>query len=126
MLGDVIREPLWYAGILARRAARISTETVRPQIALSTTSVVPLPMPSLIVPPLLIAAWVFKRWSALKIILFSYSVSLPALLVYSGRGMTNYSVYHLCALAVDFCALIEWVNRRVASGTLGAASDSRV
>jgi len=124
VLGDIIREPSWYAGILARRFARISTETVKPQITLSTTAVLPVPFPSLVVLPLLMAACVLRRWSDVRIVLFSYSLSLPALLVYSGLGVTNYSVYHLCALALVLCAVIEWVHRRVASRNVVPVSAS--
>jgi hypothetical protein len=35
-----------------------------------------------------------------KILAFSFASSLPALMIYSGRGMTGYSIFQLCAIAL--------------------------
>lgn len=105
VLGDIRQDPIWYAGILGRRAMRLLTETTRPQITLSTGVMLPLPFSGLLVLPLALASALFRRWSDLKVLLFSCAGALPALLVFSGRGMTHYSVFHLCALAL----LVAWV-----------------
>jgi hypothetical protein len=105
VLGDIRQDPMWYAGVLGRRAWRVLTETTRPQVTLSTEVNLPLPFSGLLVAPFALAAGLFRRWTDLKILLFSCAGSLPALLVFSGRGMTHYSVFHLCALAL----LVSWV-----------------
>ena len=108
VVSDILHDPAWYAGILARRLLRLFTETTRPQITLSSTASLPLPFSALfVVPPLALAAGIRRRWTDLKILSFSFAVSLPALLVYSGRGMTDYSLFHLCALALVAGAMSE-------------------
>jgi hypothetical protein len=100
VLTDIRQDPSWFAGILARRIVRVFSETTRPQISFSTTRTLPLPFAAVLVLPLALAGVWARRWTDLKILAFSFATSLPALLVYSGRGMTYYSVYHLCALAL--------------------------
>jgi hypothetical protein len=51
------------------------------------------------VPLLLAAAWL-RRWADVKIVLFTCAISLTGVFVFSGRGVANYSVYHLSALAL--------------------------
>ena len=41
------------------------------------------------------------------------AISLPIVLVFSGRGMTHYSVYHLCGLALVAAALVEYARARL-------------
>jgi hypothetical protein len=58
---------------------------------------------------------------------FSSTASLPALLVFSGRGTVNYSVYHLCAVALVVSALVTLGRRQWAGSrsfvTAGARTD---
>lgn len=115
VLADVAEDPLWYAGILARRAWRILIETIPPQLTLSTTTIVPLWFPGVLVPPLAVLAYLLRRWAELRMLLFSAAVSLPSLLVFSGRGMTNYSVFHLCAIALLVSAATEGLRHAPAS-----------
>ena len=100
VLGDIGREPLWYAGILGRRLLRLLTETTTPHVTLSAGLGLPLPFPGLLVVPLVLAAAWLRRWTDVKIVLFTCAISLTGLLVFSGRGVPNYSVYHLAALAL--------------------------
>jgi hypothetical protein len=113
VLSDIRQDPAWFAGILGRRLARVFTETTRPQITLSTTLAASTPFPALLVLPLALAGAFLRRWTALKILAFSFVTSLPALLVYSGRGMTDYSVFHLCALALVADALVDYGKHRL-------------
>jgi hypothetical protein len=108
VLGDIAHDPIWFAGILSRRVLRLFTETTRPQLTLSTAAALPLPFSGLLVAPLALAAGYFRRWTDLKILMFSFAVSLPVLLVFSGRGMTDYSAFHLCALALTAAAVAEY------------------
>ena len=115
VLGDIRHDPMWYAGVLGRRARRLLTETTRPQVTLSPGVMLPLPFSGVLVVPFALALGLFRRWADLKILLFSCAGSVPALLVFSGRGMTHYSVYHLCALALLASWLVEAGRRRPAT-----------
>ena len=110
VLGDIRHNPAWYAGILGRRVVAMLTNTTRPQITLSPASRVPLPFSGLLVGPLALAFCAFRRWTDLKILAFSFALSLPVLLVHSGRGMTDYSVFHLCALALVAAAVADYAR----------------
>jgi hypothetical protein len=112
ILADIRSDPVWFAGILGRRVIRLLTETTRPQITLSTAWALPLPFAALLVLPLAVAAAVLRRWTDLRILAFSLAVSLPVLLVHSGHGMTAYSVFHLCALALLAAAGAEYAVSR--------------
>ena len=120
VVGDILSDPLWYAGILGRRVVRLLTETTRPQVTLSTRTMLPLAFSGVLVLPLVLVAAFFRRWNDLKILVFSCAVSLPGLLVFSGRGVTNYSVYHVCALALLVSALAGIARRQTIRGAVPA------
>lgn len=105
VLGDIARDPRWYAGILARRLVRILSEVSPLQITLSASVAVPIPLSGLLVLPLAAAACLLRRWTDVRILLFSSTASLTALLVFSGLGVTRYSMYHFCALALAVAAV---------------------
>jgi hypothetical protein len=102
VVGDITRDPLWYADILAKRTMRILAQT--PPIALnagggaplfSTTSAI-----GLVCVPLVALLALMRRWTLLKILLFTAPLSAPALIIYSARGMTNYSTFHYFGAAI--------------------------
>jgi hypothetical protein len=107
VLADIRHDPTWFLGILSRRIARVFTETTRPQLTLSTALALPLPFSAVLVLPLALAGIYLRRWIDLKILAFSFAPSLPAVLVYSGRGMAYYSVFHLCAIALVAGAVFD-------------------
>jgi hypothetical protein len=117
ILGDIAADPMWYLGILRRRTWRILTEQVPVQLTVPWGAL-PIPFSGVLVLPLAAVAIRFRRWSELKVLLFSGAVSLPALLVYSGGSVTHYSVFHLTAIALTASVLFEARHR----DPLGASS----
>lgn len=108
VLGDIQHDPFWFGGIVVHRMVRLLTETTRPQITLSSAFAWPLPFSAWLVLLLTLAAAALRRWTDLKVLAFSFAVSIPVVLVHSGHGMTNYSVFHLCALALAASAATEY------------------
>lgn len=57
-------------------------------------------MPGLLVIPVLAGAALARAWPLVLLTAFLLPLSLPALLVYSDRGMAFYSCYHLVPAVV--------------------------
>jgi hypothetical protein len=99
---DIREHPGWYAGILWKRIERIATKTTPVSVALQNwrwtsdgdddSGPLSIGLFGLLL--------VFRRWFWAKLLLFSLPLSLPAFLVYSGAGMTNYSCFHLVGIAI--------------------------
>ncbi|MCA9588841.1 MAG: hypothetical protein KC657_26175 [Myxococcales bacterium] len=117
VLGDIKNDPRWYADIIKQRIWRILTETTPVTIAygdldLQTKS----PLFGLLAVPLLgFLAWT-RRWFYARLLLFSAPLAAPALIIYSDRGMANYSCIHIFSAvimtAVFATGLREWAARR--------------
>lgn len=88
VLADIAADPIWYVGILARRAARALTVTV------------PFHGAGWLVLPALWYVARGRRRFELSLLLVSLPLSATPLLVYSGRGATYTSVFPLIALAI--------------------------
>ena len=104
---DVIRaDPLWYAGILLRRAGTILGQATP---AALTVGVAQLRLPGIgwLLVPMVVLLCVLRRSFEVKLILFTLPLSAVALLVYSGRGTTCYGIAHLVAVAVAFDLLVR-------------------
>lgn len=118
--GEVLRDdlvarigsdPLWYAGILCKRAWRILTET-SPLRLTATRGAVTLPMHGLLMLPVLgLLIWC-RAWTYLAVLVLSCATSLTAFAVYSGHGTCLYSIYHLVVAALVVACLIEWLLRK--------------
>jgi hypothetical protein len=103
VLGDITRDPAWYAEILAKRTRRILTAT--PPLAVALGGSVPALYAAtgamgLVCVPLMALLARMRRWTLLKILLFTTPLSAPALLIYSARGMTYYSTFHYFGAAI--------------------------
>jgi hypothetical protein len=111
VLHDITHDPLWYLGILGQRAWRILSRTT--PLRLTTRFVqVGLPIHGLVaVPVLLLLVW-DRRWAFVKLLCFTFPLSLTPLLVYSDRGTTYAAVYHLIAAALIIAGLVELVLHR--------------
>jgi hypothetical protein len=115
VLGDIASDPAWYGKILARRAWRILTETTPLRIAISRFHLT-LPGGGLFAITVIGILAAARSGMLLKIACFPVATSLPAFLIYSGRGMSFYSWYHIVAAAI-FVSLsadigIRWVIRQ--------------
>jgi len=115
ILRDVSHDPLWYAGVLARRLWRIVFETTPVRVAVGTQAWT-VPMHGLLLFPL--AAMLYAAGSRLLLgmVLFTLPTCLPALIVFSGMGMTYYGVYQALVAAVGLTLAIEnfgrWTRQR--------------
>jgi hypothetical protein len=116
VLGDIRRDPGWYLGILRRRVERILTETT--PIALTARSG-SIALSAWWIGPACVALLVFLvvrgRWSDVKLLLFATPLSAAALFVYSGRGMTSYSSFHVVGAAIVLSLVAERLARWIRS-----------
>lgn len=99
VLGEIRRDPGWYAGILLQRAVAVLRDATPVALSLGTVT---LALPGAgwwLLPVLAFALW-RRRWFHAMLIAFTLPLSAVALLVYSGQGMTFYGIAHLIAVAV--------------------------
>lgn len=117
VLSDVLGSPGWYANVLVRRIARVVVRSTPPTVAAGPVSLsLKLPWPAVLV--LIASAGVILarqcEWRLLALAAIALPTAAPAVLVFSGGGMTHYSIAHLmvigCAAAV---AIERFVYRRV-------------
>jgi len=104
VLRDMRNDPLWYAGIVGHRIWRILSDTTPVQIAIRPWRLT-LPMHGLVFLALLAVLIASRSWMLCKLLCFGLPLSLPALLIYSGGGMSYYSCYHVFCAAI-LCVLI--------------------
>jgi hypothetical protein len=99
ILGDIKKDPLWYLNILKQRALRTLTEVTPVGFATAEESfyVEGKLLGLLFVPVFFVLVWA-RRWTHLKLLVFSAPLSSVPLILYSAGGMTNYSTFHLFAL----------------------------
>ncbi len=115
VLDHVFSDPLWYLDILASRVRRLIVETTPLRLGLGR-AFLDFPMHGLVFALLLVVATRARSGVLVRLLLFPLATSLPALLIHSGAGMTNYSWYHLMAAAVALTIAVEvgvsWAGRR--------------
>jgi hypothetical protein len=106
ILGDIRHDPLWYLDILKKRALRVLSE-VPPLTAHVSREPVNMTSPlfGFLCVPLALFLALSGRWTQLKCLLFSLPLTAPALLIYSDKGMTNYSTYHYFGFAI-LCSMV--------------------
>ncbi len=108
VLRDIGNDPLWYATIVVKRAARILGESTPPSLAVGNGSSVSLPGRAvwgwLGVGVVLVLLW-RRDWAPLKTVAFCLPPAGTALLVYSAHGVALYSIAHLVALALGLAAI---------------------
>lgn len=124
IVSDIRGDPLWYVDILLKRIGRILTETTPVGLELGPVSF-HVPFSGLWLAPALLLLWWARAWFFVKLIFFGASLSLPALVIYSDRGMCYYSIYHVLAAAVLAALLLELALAGVARARAGPAVDLR-
>jgi hypothetical protein len=105
---DIAHDPLWYAGVIARRIVRVFRWTTPVRLAVGPWWI-DLPWSGLATLPLLLALACTRSWAMLKLACFPLGTSLPAVLVFSGtyRGQTYTGWFHVIAAAIVLSALID-------------------
>jgi len=119
VLHDIGHHPLWYAGILAKRAWRLLSETTPVRVAW-TSHWVTIPMHGLVLLPLAALLFAARSRFLLAFLLFTLSTCLPAMIVYSGLGISYFGIYHIVAAAILLTAIVEnvrwWIRSRLLDG----------
>jgi hypothetical protein len=113
VIGDVLGDPGWYLGILGRRLLAIMSQTTPIGVWIGPWWV-KAPFSGWLVVPTLIGVVVARRAFLAKLLLFSFPLSLSALLVFCGPGSTYYAIFHILTLCVWIQLLIEAVKSRAA------------
>ncbi len=104
---SVVRaDPLWYSSILLQRVAAILGQATPAAISVGVAHL-RLPGVGWLLIPVLLFLCLQRRTFEWKLTVFTLPLSLVALLVFSGRGMTGYGIAHLVALAVAFDLLVR-------------------
>lgn len=112
VLHDIVGDPFWYAGILAKRAWRVISELTPVRLTWGTVHCL-LPMHGLVALALLLACVVFRQWFLSKLIVFTMPTVAIAMLVYSGDGVSYYGIYHIIAMGV-LASLVFGIVRHLA------------
>ncbi len=112
VVADVLGDPGWYLGILGRRFLAIMSRTTPIGVGLGTWWL-GTPFSGWLVVPTLIAVVVLRKAFLAKLLLFSFPLSLSALLVFCGPGSTYYAIFHTLTICVWFQLLLETLNRRM-------------
>jgi hypothetical protein len=113
VMSDIQEDPLWYAGILWRRVRAIMSDTTPASLACGAWRV-GIPLSGWLVLPTLLAALLGRRPFFVKLLWFTFPLSLTPFLIFSGRGTTHYALFHLLTLAVWAQALMDAIRRRQA------------
>lgn len=102
ILGDIAGDPLWYAGVIARRVEAVFEETTPVRLGTGRLRF-DVPFSAWLLFPVL--AWLvyLRRWDQVKLLGFYLPTSLSCILVYAGFTMTFNSVFHLVLFAVLVC-----------------------
>jgi hypothetical protein len=111
VLGDIARDPLWFLGIVGRRASFTAIEAKPVGVSFGSTLLY-LDGSHLVYAclPLFVFLTTSRRWAHAKLLLFSLPLSIAPLLVYSGGGMTNYSSIHIFGLFLFLVTLYDGVR----------------
>jgi hypothetical protein len=103
----VVREdPLWYARVLLQRVGAVLGRATPAAISVGVAQI-RVPGVGWLLVPLLLLLLVRRRAFEAKLVAFALPLSAVALVVYSGRGTTNYGIAHLISLAVA----VDWLVR---------------
>ncbi len=107
VLTDIRKDPAWYGAILAQRVQKILRDTTPVQLAWGDHRLrVQRPWFGKASLALLLLLALRRDRLGVKLLLFSTPLSLNALLVYSGGGLTLYSCFHLfAAVAAAYAGL---------------------
>jgi len=116
---DVTHDPLWFAGILARRMVHALRDTTPVSLAVGNWRIeFPVFLGFAFVPLVLFLLWM-RSWLLLKVMLFTLPLSCTSILVYALRGTTYYAIFNLLTAAVLLALILEaflrWKDRRTAN-----------
>jgi hypothetical protein len=99
VLADIKGDPLWYFGVLLRRAWRVLAETTPLSIAVGAYAV-RIPFHGLFALAIAVFALAKRRRALALSFVFLLPLSTTAIAIYSGGGVPNYGCYHLVPAAL--------------------------
>jgi 4-amino-4-deoxy-L-arabinose transferase-like glycosyltransferase len=118
---DTIRnDPVWYAGILWKRFNRILTDQTPIRMGVGGLTVLAFTYHGGLAILLLIGVIRYRRWPETKFLILSAAPSLTPLLIFSGKGATYYSSYHIVAAAIGIAITVDYVRTRMRGSGAGA------
>ncbi|MCJ7533862.1 MAG: hypothetical protein MUO64_22905 [Anaerolineales bacterium] len=104
VLSDILRDPLWYLDILAKRIQRTLVEVAPVRLAIGGHWIT-FPITGVLLIPVLLGLVLIRHWPYLKLLLFPLPLASLAFFVFSGWKNTYYSIF-LQVLAAICCALL--------------------
>ena len=102
ILGDIADDPLWYAGVIARRVVAVFQETTPVRLGTGRPRF-DVPFSAWLLFPVLGWLVYLRRWDQVKLLGFYLPTSLSCILVYAGFTMPFNSAFHLVLFAVLVC-----------------------
>ena len=111
VLSDISEDPLWYGRILIRRFLNtmLSTAPIRIQWP---GGYVDLPFPGrwgIVLVPLFVFLLWSRQMKMAQLLLFSLPLSVTAIVIYSGNGMTYFSIFPQIMVSIFAAWLVEIV-----------------
>lgn len=108
VLGDIVSDPIWYLDILYKRLQRILTDVTPPRLGIGA-HYFDIPVSSGILIPLFILLAIVRKWPYLKLIVFTLPLATGALIIYSGKGTTYYSIFLQIGIAICCFGLLRGI-----------------
>ena len=111
---DTIRnDPVWYAGILWKRFNRILTDQTPIRIGIGALTILAFTYHGALAILVLLGTVRWRRWPETKLLMLSAAPSLTPLLIFSGKGATYYSIYHIVAAAIAIVMTVQYLRARM-------------
>ena len=121
VLDTIGNDPLWYAGILWKRFNRILTDQTPVRIGVGGLTVLAFKYHGSLAILLLLGVIWGRRWPETKLLVLSAATSLTPFLIFSGKGATYYSLYHIVAAAIGIAMTVAYVRARMGRASAGAS-----
>lgn len=114
VLADIGKDPLWYLVIIFKRLVAAVSQVPPVRLSLATTWI-QFPYHWLIT-FLLIIYFVWRKcWFYLKLLVFFIPLSIPAVMIYSGGGMTYYGCLNIITWVLIFNLIFEYLKKYLIS-----------
>ncbi len=97
VLGDIKSDPLWYAGVLIKRAGLVLVNNI------------PFNFIGLFLAPLIILLIIFKKFNYLTLLISTFPLSATPILIYAHRGTPFNSFFPYIVLLVLVMLIIEFI-----------------
>jgi hypothetical protein len=103
---DITHDPLWYLDILWKRTIRVLEKTPPISVQLGKEGLqTSSGLIGFLCLPLAAFLALSRRFTYLKLLVFTVPLSAPALIIFSDRGMTNYTTFHYFGTAI-LCSMV--------------------